>query len=163
MKYFITLTTTPNGALTKVDRAASAAGLEIRMPFLDHRLADFSWALPPHMKLRGPTNKWLLRQVLYRYVPPAILDRPKMGFNVPIGLWLRGPLRDWAEALLDQTRPSPCRTSRSTSARTCVRPNDFETPSRRSMGVDGSFCVLPRAAMKHPCFRNASYYEAAGI
>jgi asparagine synthase (glutamine-hydrolysing) len=104
MKYFITLTTTPNGALTKVDRAASAAGLEIRLPFLDHRLADFSWTLPPHMKLRGPTNKWLLRQVLYRYVPPAILDRPKMGFDVPIGLWLRGPLRDWAEALLDQKR-----------------------------------------------------------
>jgi asparagine synthase (glutamine-hydrolysing) len=104
MQYFDTLTILPDGALTKVDRAASAAALHIRMPFLDPSLVDFSWTLPPGMKLRGRTNKWLLRQVLYRYVPPQILERPKMGFDVPIGAWLRGPLRDWAEDLLGEAR-----------------------------------------------------------
>jgi asparagine synthase (glutamine-hydrolysing) len=104
MQYFDSLTILPDGALTKVDRAASAAGLTIRMPFLDPALVDFSWTLPPALKLRGRVNKWLLRQVLYRHVPPAILERPKMGFDVPIGAWLRGPLRDWAEDLLDEQR-----------------------------------------------------------
>jgi asparagine synthase (glutamine-hydrolysing) len=104
MQYFDSLTILPDGALTKVDRAASAAGLAIRMPFLDPALVDFSWTLPPALKLRGRVNKWLLRQVLYRHVPPAILQRPKMGFDVPIGAWLRGSLRDWAEDLLDEQR-----------------------------------------------------------
>jgi asparagine synthase (glutamine-hydrolysing) len=104
MKYLITLTTTTDGAMPKSDRAGSAAGLEIRMPLMDHRLADFSWTLPPSMKLRGQTNKWLLRQVLYRYVPPTLVDRPKSGLDVPIGQWLRGPLREWAETLLDEKR-----------------------------------------------------------
>lgn len=104
MQYFDSLTILPDGALTKVDRAASAAGLAIRMPFLDPALVDFSWTLPPAFKLRGRVNKWLLRQLLYRHVPPAILQRPKMGFDVPIGAWLRGSLRDWAEDLLDEQR-----------------------------------------------------------
>ena len=104
MMYRDAMTYLPDDILCKVDRAAMGASLETRVPFLDPAVVALAWRLPLSMKIRGNTGKWALREVLYRHVPRTLIDRPKAGFSIPVGEWLRGPLRPWAEALLEPER-----------------------------------------------------------
>jgi asparagine synthase (glutamine-hydrolysing) len=104
MMYLDAMTTLPDNMLVKVDRASMAVSLETRLPLLDPAVVEFAWRLPADLKIRGGVGKWVLREVLHQRVPKGLVERPKIGFDPPLGEWLRGPLREWAEDLLSARR-----------------------------------------------------------
>ncbi|MGE5290307.1 MAG: asparagine synthase-related protein, partial [Micromonosporaceae bacterium] len=108
MMYLDTVAWLPDDILVKLDRATMGTSLEARIPLLDHRVIEFAWRLPLNIRLHQKGTKWPLRQILDRYVPRALVDRPKRGFHMPVADWLREPLRDWAEALLDEEHLREC-------------------------------------------------------
>ncbi len=101
---FIVKRRLPDGDFIKWDRAGKAANLEVRMPFMDHKVTEFAGQLPVSMKFYENQGKWILKQILYRYLPKELVERPKKGFGCPVAIWLKGPLKDWAESLLSEDR-----------------------------------------------------------
>ena len=104
MMYLDLLSYLPGDILTKVDRASMAVSLETRLPFMDHRLIEFAWTLPNEYKYKNGRTKWILKEVLNKYIPKKLYDRPKQGFGIPINEWLKGSLREWAEELLNEQK-----------------------------------------------------------
>ncbi len=104
MVMFIVKRRLPDGDFIKWDRAGKAANLEVRMPFMDHKVTEFAGQLPVSMKFYENQGKWILKQILYRYLPKELVERPKKGFGCPVAIWLKGPLKDWAESLLSEDR-----------------------------------------------------------
>jgi asparagine synthase (glutamine-hydrolysing) len=107
MQYYDSVQYLPDDILVKVDRASMHTSLEARVPLLDHRLIELSWSIPDHMKYEKGVSKSILRKILYKYVPKELIERPKMGFGVPIDEWLRGPLKDWAWSLIEDFKDEP--------------------------------------------------------
>jgi asparagine synthase (glutamine-hydrolysing) len=104
MTYLDAMKYLPDDILVKVDRASMANSLETRAPFLDYELVKFAFGLPEDLRVRNRNSKWILKQALYKFVPRELIDRPKMGFGVPVGSWINGPLKDWANSLLTEEK-----------------------------------------------------------
>lgn len=102
--YRDTLNYMTDDILCKVDRAAMGVSLETRVPFLDHKIVELAWRMPLNMKIQGSKSKVILRNILYKHVPKNLIERPKAGFSIPLGDWLRGPLKEWVETLINHTR-----------------------------------------------------------
>ena len=106
LMYWDTQKYLPDDILCKVDRASMATSLETRAPYLDHKIAEIAWRFPLKMKIKNGKSKFLLRKILNEYIPKELIERPKMGFGVPLAEWLRGSIREWAEEMLSETRLS---------------------------------------------------------
>ena len=102
--YYDSITYLPDDILCKVDRASMGVSLQSRVPFLDPKISEIAWSIPSSLKVKNGKSKSILRNILYSYVPKELIERPKTGFNIPIAQWLRGPLREWADSLLSQSR-----------------------------------------------------------